>query len=423
MNFKKNFFPPYKVLMILYLFMILFALLLNTPSEIFSGLKEIILSPDILITDNMEVGGIGAALVNASLTSIASIILLLIAKVRPTGSTIMSLWLMTGFCFLGKNLFNIWPIILGVYIFSRIQKEPFRNYSLIALLGTSLAPIVSQVAFGSETISITSLLLGISLGVLAGIILPPIASHSVRAHNGYNLYNIGFACGLIATLFMSIFRSIGVDFSSRLIWHTGSNNILFIFLMIVCIYLIILGVKHPNTSVKTIHTPTKNTLFKLNKESGRLVTDFFFLYGEITYINMGILGIMSTFFIIIIGGDLNGATICGIFTIMGFGCFGKNIRNVIPVMLGATLAALFNISPINSPSLILSILFSTTLAPIAGKFGFTSGIIAGIVHVNIVSSIGYLHGGLNLYNNGLAGGFAAMILIPIITTFKKEASL
>ena len=68
----------------------------------------------------------------------------------------------------------------------------------------------------------------------------------------------------------------------------------------------------------------------------------------------------------------------------------------------------------------LAILFSTCLAPIAGQFGSLIGILVGIVHINIVSNIGYIHGGLNLYNNGLAGGFVAMILIPLITTFKKE---
>ena len=56
----------------------------------------------------------------------------------------------------------------------------------------------------------------------------------------------------------------------------------------------------------------------------------------------------------------------------------------------------------------------------AGQFGWKYGILAGVIHVNIVTNIGYLHGGLNLYNNGLAGGFVAMILIPLITTFKKE---
>ena len=37
----------------------------------------------------------------------------------------------------------------------------------------------------------------------------------------------------------------------------------------------------------------------------------------------------------------------------------------------------------------------------------------------MVMNVGYLHGGLNLYNNGLAAGLVAMILIPIITDLKK----
>ena len=412
MKLIKNYYPPYVILSILYLFFILFAFFLDSPSEIFHGLKSIILSSDILITDYMEVGGIGAALVNAALTSLLSLLLLIIIGIKPNGSTIMSLWLMTGFSFLGKNIFNIWPIILGVYLFSRYQKEPFLNYILVAILGTSLSPVVSQISFGSNEYNLISIIFGIMLGIAVGFILPPIASHSIKAHNGYNLYNIGFASGLIATLLMSIMRGFGINLDSRLIWHSGSNKILSILLIICCIYLIIVGIIYGKNK--------KSNLTNINKQTGRLISDFYILFGETTYINMGILGILATCFVILIGGDLNGATICGIFTIIGFGCFGKNVKNTIPIIIGATLAAIFNINEITSPSLLLSILFSTTLAPICGKFGWKYGVLAGIIHVNIVTNIGYLHGGLNLYNNGLAGGFVAMILIPLITTFKKE---
>ena len=412
MKLLKNYYPPYVTLSILYLFFIVFAFCLDSPSEIFHGLKSIILSSDILITDYMEVGGIGAALVNAALTSLLSLFLLVIIGIKPNGSTIMSLWLMTGFSFLGKNIFNIWPIILGVYLFSRYQKEPFLNYTLVALLGTSLSPVVSQISFGSNQYTIGAIILGILLGIAVGFVLPPIASHSIKAHNGYNLYNIGFASGLLATLLMSIMRGLGMNLDSRLVWHSGSNKILFILLIICCIYLIIMGMIYGKDN--------KTTLSNINKQTGRLISDFYILFGETTYINMGILGILATCFVIVIGGDLNGATICGIFTIIGFGCFGKNIRNIIPIIIGATIAAIFNVNKITSPSLLLSILFSTTLAPICGKFGWKYGVLAGIIHVNIVTNIGYLHGGLNLYNNGLAGGFVAMILIPLITTFKKE---
>ncbi|MBQ5695914.1 MAG: DUF1576 domain-containing protein [Clostridium sp.] len=412
MKLLKNFYPPYIVLSILYLFFIIFAFCLDTPSEIFNGLKEIILSPDILITDYMHVGGIGAALVNASLTSFCSLLLLTLIGIKPNGSTIMSLWLMTGFSLLGKNVFNIWPIIIGVYLFSKYQKEPFLNYILVALLGTSLSPIVSYISFESNNYEPLSIILGILLGIIVGFILPPIASYSIKAHNGYNLYNIGFASGLLATLLMSIMRGLGINLNSRLLWHTGSNKILFILMFICCIYLIIVGLIYGKNN--------KRNLSNINKQTGRLISDFYLIFGESTYINMGILGILSTLFVILIGGDLNGATICGIFTIIGFGSFGKNIRNTIPIIIGATIAGIFNVNEINSPSLLLSILFSTTLAPISGKFGWKYGILAGMIHVNIVANIGYLHGGLNLYNNGLAGGFVAMILIPLITTFKKE---
>lgn len=412
MKLLKNYYPPYVVLSILYLFFILFAFFLDSPSEIFHGLKSIILSSDILITDYMEVGGIGAALINAALTSLLSLLLLIIIGIKPNGSTIMSLWLMTGFSFLGKNIFNIWPIILGVYLFSRYQKEPFLNYILVALLGTSLSPVVSQISFGSNQYNLISIILGVLLGITVGFILPPIASHSIKAHNGYNLYNIGFASGLIATLLMSILRGFGINLDSRLIWHSGSNKILSILLLICCIYLIIIGIIYGKNK--------KTNLTNINKQTGRLISDFYILFGETTYINMGILGILAACFVILIGGDLNGATICGIFTIIGFGSFGKNIKNTIPIIIGATLAAISNINEVTSPALLLSILFSTTLAPICGKFGWKYGVLAGIIHVNIVTNIGYLHGGLNLYNNGLAGGFVAMILIPLITTFKKE---
>ena len=412
MKLLKNYYPPYIILSILYLFFIIFAFLLDSPSETFNGLKSIIFSSDILITDYMEVGGIGAALVNAALTSLLSLLLLVIIGVKPNGSTIMSLWLMTGFSFLGKNIFNIWPIIFGVYLFSRYQKEPFLNYILVALLGTSLSPVVSQISFFNSEYSVLSIILGILVGIAVGFVLPPIASHSIKAHNGYNLYNIGFASGLLATLLMSIMRGFGINLDSRLIWHSGSNKILFILLLICCIFLIAIGIMKGNNN--------KINFKNINRQTGRLISDFYILFKESTYINMGILGILSTCYVILIGGDLNGATICGIFTIIGFGCFGKNIKNTIPIIIGATIAAIFNVNEVTSPSLLLSILFSTTLAPICGKFGWKYGILAGIIHVNIVANIGYLHGGLNLYNNGLAGGFVAMILIPLITTFKKE---
>lgn len=399
------------VLFVIYLFLIAIALFIDTPKNIIYGLKNIILSPDLLLSDYVEIGGISASLINASLTSIFSMLLLIIIGVKPNGSTIMSLWLMTGFAFFGKNIINIWPIIIGVFLYSKYQKEPFISYSLLALLSTTLAPTVIQFAFIKNIPFILGLILGYIIGILTGFLLAPIASHAIKAHNGYNLYNIGFAGGLFATLLMAILRAIGINFESRLLWNKNSTYTFAIILFIISIYLIIIGLINNKNY--------KENFPKLLKQPGRLVSDFYLLYGKTCYINMGLLGILSTLLILLLKADLNGATTAGVFTIIGFGAFGKHIKNVIPILIGAVLASLMNVNPINSPSIILAILFSTGLAPIAGKFGFFIGVIAGFLHINMVMNVGYLHGGLNLYNNGLAAGLVAMILIPIITDLKK----
>ena len=54
-------------------------------------------------------------------------------------------------------------------------------------------------------------------------------------------------------------------------------------------------------------------------------------------INMGINGLIGMAFILGGGGDLNGPTVGGILTIMGFSAFGKHARNIIPVMAGVFL--------------------------------------------------------------------------------------
>lgn len=407
----KKFFLPYRILISIYLFFIITAFFINSPTEIFNGLKNIILTPDILITDYIQIAGIGATLINAALTSLISIFILVALKIKPNGSTIMALWLMTGFSFFGKNIINIWPVMFGVYLFSKYQKQPLMNYSLVMLLSTTLAPTVTQLSFFSDNV-FSGVIIGALIGVFTGFILTPIATHCISSHGGYNLYNIGFACGLLATLIMSLFRIFGIDFKTQLIWSTGNNTFLFIFMFIISIYLICVGIYFGKNN--------KDNLKKITSFSGKLVSDFYILFGETSYINMGIIGLFSSLYLLLFGGNLNGPTLGGLFTIIGFGCFGKHIKNIVPVMFGATLGAIISIYNVSDPGIQLAILFSTCLAPISGKFGWQYGILAGILHVALVTNVGYLHGGLNLYNNGLAGGFVAMILIPIITTFKKE---
>ena len=86
------------------------------------------------------------------------------------------------------------------------------------------------------------------------------------------------------------------------------------------------------------------------------------------------------------------------------------------------IATLFGHWELNNPTIVLAILFSTCLAPIAGQFGLWVGLLAGFLHISVVMNIniGLMHGGLNLYNNGLAGGFVAIVLVPLLEALKQN---
>ena len=239
------------------------------------------------------------------------------------------------------------------------------------------------------------------------------ASYTLKLHQGYSLSNVGLAGGLIGTGLTSIFRAFGLEPEKKLLWSTGNNTFLFLILLFLFISMILIGYFSDKKCLKNLSA--------MHNHSGRLISDYYSMFGQsLTFINMGVLGIFATIFVIIVGGDLNGATISGIFTVSGFGAFGKHIKNIIPIIIGATISALLNIWDITSPGMILGILFSTALSPIAGHFGWFYGVLAGFLHICMVMNIGYLHGGMNLYHNGFAAGFVAMILVPIITAFRKE---
>lgn len=404
---------PYKLFLCLSGILIIVSFLFNSPSEIILGLRTIILNPDILITDYMEIGGVGATFINCALLIIIYITMLIFLKVKPSGTIIAGVFTVSGFSLFGKNILNIWPIIFGIWLYSRFQKENFSNYIVAALFGTTLSPALIQLVGANAIPVYISILIGILVSIIIGFLLPPLASACMRIHQGYSLYNVGLAAGLIGTVLMSLLRAFGIDFQSRIIWSTGNNIPFMILFSIIFLTMIILGFHYNGNTLKNFS--------KITKHSGRLITDFYIIFGEgITLINMGLLGMFSMFLVVLLNGDLNGPTLGGILTIVGFGAFGKHLKNIIPIMLGIILCTFFNIWEINSPGVILSLLFGTTLAPIAGSFGWLWGIIAGALHACLVMNITYLHGGMILYNNGFSGGLVCMFLLPLISAFRKE---
>ena len=250
-------------------------------------------------------------------------------------------------------------------------------------------------------------------GLFIGFIFPSIATAAAKLHGGLLLYNAGFAGGLVATFVASLLRSADFDITPLSIWSTEYTLPLAVLMYTISLVFILLGF--------FLSGPEKWANFKkIHKHPGRLVTDYYTLYGNVAYLNMGILSVLSTTVVLLLGAPINGPVMGGIFCVVGFGALGKHVKNVVPIMLGTILGSLWNPNDLTAPSNVLAILFGTGIAPLAGQFGFFWGVICGFVHVSLVSFIGYINGGLNLYNNGFAGGFVVIVMVPIIAALSRQ---
>lgn len=372
----------------------------------------ILSSPTVLLTDFLEIGGIGPAFINAALIGFINLTLLKWHKMRINGLLIAAFMTVLGFSFFGKNLFNIFPIYIGGFLYCRYQKIAFKDILLVIMFSTSIAPIISQLAFTGILPSPYGVIGGILIGILIGFIIIPLSGHMLRFHDGFNLYNIGFTTGIIGTVLTSILRSLNVEIMPVNILYLRHHPDMLGLLLILFGYLMVIGILVNQEVVRKYPI-----IFKYR---GRLITDFTQQLGYgMTFFNMGLMGVLALLVVIALGGVINGPVLAGIFTIIGFAAFGKQPKNCFPVVLGVILAALLMNYDLSSTALIISVLFSTTIAPLAGTYGSGAGVVAGMLHLALVMNIGVIHGGINLYNNGFSGGLVAGILAPIIDAFKK----
>lgn len=389
------------------LFTFISAFFFNSAQEILDGNLIILRSTANLTTDYFEIANVGATLVNVSIMTVQAILMVLVNRVKINGLIVASIFTLAGFSFFGKNLYNSFPIVLGVYLYSRVVRERFSKHLPVALFGTALGPLVSEVSFGMELPLHWGIPLGILAGIVAGYLMPVLAIHFATFHKGYNLYNIGFTAGLVGTFFTALFRSFGVVIDTVNLVSSGNNLKIAILLYLLFSATLLLGLRYNNWSFEGYGTLLKST--------GLVDRDFIEQHRfAVTAINIALLGIFSTTFVLLLGGELNGPVLGGIFTVIGFGAYGKHMRNVLPIMLGVIAVGWISIHDINSTSVLLAALFGTTLAPVAGVFGPVTGFVIGGIHMLLVTNTSILHAGMNLYNNGFTGGLVAALTIPLI---------
>jgi Protein of unknown function (DUF1576) len=353
------------------------------------------------------------ACVNTGLLTLCACFIYHRAHVKMTGASVACLLLVLGFGLFGKNLLNVWSIVLGVFLYARFRGEPFSTHINTAFFGAALAPVFSEILFSSALALEVRVPLAVATSLVIGFILPPAAAQLFKAHMGFSLYNLGFTAGIVGTLVVAMYKSYGFVPDPVMIWTSGNNRLLGGFLAVLFVSMATVGYYFERSLAPGLRRIVSST--------GQAPTDFIASAGfGPTLVNMALTGTIGTAYVLLIGGDLNGPVIGAILTIVGFSAFGKHPRNITPIMLGVFLGSLAKPWSISDPSIVLAALFATTLAPIAGRFGWRWGVVAGLVHSSAALSVGSLHAGLNLYNNGFAAGIVAAVLTPVIIAIQER---
>ena len=383
-------------------------LIADGPGAAVQGFLKLQIQPGRLINDFIAVAGVGGTLINAALAGAVGLIFIIILKIQLSGPTFAAIFTIMGFGFFGKTPLNIIPIIIGVGLAAKFAGKTFREYIIIALFGTALGPLVSLIVFEFGFTGILGIPVGIAGGILTGFLLPAIAVSMLHLHQGYNLYNMGLSCGFFALFVASLVRAAGHQFENIMVWYSGDSVVLFWMVPVLSVSLIIVGlIAGGKKSLKEV--------LEIQKLPGRLPSDFMDLVSlEGSLINSGLIGLAGFLYVYFVGGDFNGPILGGLLTIMGFGAFGTHLKNSWPIVLGVVLSTLVFGKGLSSPGPLLAALFGTTLAPIAGQFGIVTGITAGFIHLFMVLQTGAWQGGMNLYNNGFAGGLTAALIVAVL---------
>ncbi len=391
-------------------FLLTAGIMADGPVKTFGDLMTIQATGSRLLQDFTAIGT-GGAMVNAALVALIGLAVVYFSSVTLAGPTMAAIFTMLGFGFFGKTVLNCLPIMAGVWFSARFARKSLGSYSLIAMFGTALGPLVTYLMFELNYPLSLSIPLGIIGGFVAGTLLPALAGAMLQLHQGYNLYNVGFTCGFLGLFASSALRMAGKMDPITITWNTHPHPTLLLIMPVASVLLVITGILDRNGNMRTLPSDT----LQLQKLSGRLPTDFFdAVESGAPWVNMGLLALASMLFIMISGAPCNGPVLGGVFTVIGFGAFGKTLRNCWPVVLGVCIGAWVFGKPITEPGVLLAALFVTTLAPIAGQFGIVTGVIAGFIHLIMVESTAAWHGGLDLYNNGFAGGLTATLVISIL---------
>ncbi len=414
---------------------------INCWDTLFIDFYQILTMPSPLVTDYFNLGNLASTFLNAGLCGISCTFIMILNKTDCPPSFLAGYFLVIAHCFYGLNFLNMWPPILGIYLFCKTMKFHFNENLDMAMFSTAFGPFISEMLFRYHVnreyivwktqISFLGFFYAIVFSIFLGFAIPAMLPGALRLHKGFNLFNGGLAFGLLGLFIYSyMYKTFGINAPKTYknvnvtygIFGKSYAAFIIIFFLIIFLSFLISGWFMNGKSFEGYEELTHSTGHRVN---------FFEKYGPaLVYINIGFYGLMMlTYFIFVIGltkGDgFTGPTTGVILASVTFVSLGQHPRNVWPVLFGYILLfacvafsrTIFGLElpwTLSTQTYMNGAAFATGLCPITGCYGRRYGILAGIMCASMCASTSAIHGGFMLYNGGFTTGITALILIPCL---------
>lgn len=413
----------------------------------FENLLRILTSPSKLVTDYFALGGLGSTLFNAAICGLFTNLIVYVSRAKANATILAGYMLIVAHCFYGLNFLNMWPSFFGIILYCVVMHKKISENIHIAFFSTALAPFVSELCFryaiGKYDPSIMKInwvgvVLALVCGLAIGFVIPALLPGTTAMHRGYNLYKAGLAIGILGIFLRAfMYSTLGVEkpgnveypsdaYSALPYGYRGFMNIFFLLLFLITFVVGFILNKKSLHGYRNLLSCTGYGTDFTDKFGMPLCMINIALYG------LSILAYLNLIFIIpsILPGlpegvGFTGATVGIIFAALTFAADGQHLRNVFPIVVG--FAALFCIVlviclitefdvpwTLSTQAYINGLAFATGLCPIAGKYGFKYGVLAGLMSAIICAVTAEMHGGFVLYNGGFNAGLTALVLIPIL---------
>ena len=422
--------------------------------DFFDNLVRILTSPSKLVTDYFALGGLGSTLFNAAVCGLLANLIVYISRAKANATILAGYMLVVAHCFYGLNFLNMWPPFFGILLYCLATKKKVSENIHIAFFSTALAPFVSELCFryAIENYSLSviqvnwvGVALSLVCGLAIGFVIPALLPGTTAMHRGYNLYKAGLAIGILG-IFINAFMytTLGVEKPGKLeivndvyyalpYGYRGFMNVFFVVLFLITfLFGFILNGKSVKEYRRLLKCTGKGTDYT-DKFGMPLCMINIAVYGMAILCYLNVVFILPSIFPGLPAGvGFTGATAGIVFAALTFAADGQHVRNVFPIVVGyialfvivvvICLVSGFDIPwTLSTQAYINGLAFATGLCPIAGKYGFRYGVLAGLMSAIICTITAEMHGGFVLYNGGFNAGLTALILIPILDFYNVKS--